>query len=117
MTAPNQRGKDRENFVHSSTKARATATVGAEAMAGFRAATGEIISGTHSGKAGALNKALAKCTAEYVYRVDADCTVDEWCFVYSIPWFLHDPQVGLVLPSGTRTGPSGSRTWCCDPMP
>jgi cellulose synthase/poly-beta-1,6-N-acetylglucosamine synthase-like glycosyltransferase len=74
----------------------ATRELAAEAMARFRAATGEIINGSHRGKAGALNQALALCTAEYVYRVDADCTVDEWCFVYSVPWFLHNPRVGLV---------------------
>jgi len=73
-----------------------TRELASEAMAAFRGATGEIIPGTHTGKAGALNQALARCSAEFVYRVDADCTVDEWCFVYSIPWFLHDSKVGLV---------------------
>jgi cellulose synthase/poly-beta-1,6-N-acetylglucosamine synthase-like glycosyltransferase len=74
----------------------ATRPLAEEAMAHFGAATGEVIAGSHGGKSEALNQALAVCTADYVFRVDADCVVDEWCFVYAIPWFLRDPQVGLV---------------------
>jgi cellulose synthase/poly-beta-1,6-N-acetylglucosamine synthase-like glycosyltransferase len=67
-----------------------------EAMANFRYATGEIILGAHQGKSAALNQALAHCRADIVIRVDADCQVHPDCFLYSVPHFLADPEVGLV---------------------
>ena len=73
-----------------------TVRLAQQAMAEFHYATGEIIHGGHMGKSAALNKALSHCTADYVYRVDADCTVHEDCFLYSVPYFLADPQIGLV---------------------
>jgi cellulose synthase/poly-beta-1,6-N-acetylglucosamine synthase-like glycosyltransferase len=66
------------------------------AMASFSYATGEVIQGQHGGKSKALNLALARCTSDYVYRVDSDCALDPNAFVYSIAHFLHDPRVGLV---------------------
>ncbi len=65
-------------------------------MAEFRFAFGEVIQGRHAGKAIALNLALAQCTADYVYRIDADCALDPNAFVYSIAQFLAYPEVGLV---------------------
>ncbi|MEZ0089226.1 glycosyltransferase family 2 protein [Streptacidiphilus sp. EB129] len=65
-------------------------------VAGYRYATGEVIQGPHAGKAKALNLALARCTADYVYRVDADCALDPNAFAHSIPHFLADPRVGTV---------------------
>ena len=73
------------------TKALADAT-----MASFGYATGEVIEGTHGGKSKALNMALERCTAEFVYRLDADCALDQDAFVYSVAQFAADPRVGLV---------------------
>jgi cellulose synthase/poly-beta-1,6-N-acetylglucosamine synthase-like glycosyltransferase len=66
------------------------------AIAAFAYATGEVIKGNHNGKSGALNLALARCHADVVYRVDADCLVHEDCFLYSVPHFLADPKVGIL---------------------
>jgi cellulose synthase/poly-beta-1,6-N-acetylglucosamine synthase-like glycosyltransferase len=73
------------------TRALAEAT-----MASFSHATGEVIQGTRSGKSTALNMALQRCTADFVYRLDADCAIDRDAFVYSVAQFLADPRVGLV---------------------
>jgi cellulose synthase/poly-beta-1,6-N-acetylglucosamine synthase-like glycosyltransferase len=73
------------------TRALAEAT-----MASFSYAVGEVIHGTHRGKSDALNMALERCTADFVYRLDADCALDQDAFVYSVAQFLADPQVGLV---------------------
>jgi cellulose synthase/poly-beta-1,6-N-acetylglucosamine synthase-like glycosyltransferase len=73
-----------------------TVELAQRAMADFQYATGEIINGGHMGKAAALNKALSHCESEFIYRVDADCIVHEDCFLYSVPYFLADPKIGLV---------------------
>jgi cellulose synthase/poly-beta-1,6-N-acetylglucosamine synthase-like glycosyltransferase len=73
-----------------------TRELAANAMASFVYATGEVIRNNHGGKSKALNLALARCTSDYVYRVDSDCALDPNAFVYSIAHFLHDPRVGLV---------------------
>jgi cellulose synthase/poly-beta-1,6-N-acetylglucosamine synthase-like glycosyltransferase len=65
-------------------------------MASFGYATGILIQGTHAGKSKALNLALEQCTADFVYRLDADCAIDQDAFVYSVAQFLADPRVGLV---------------------
>jgi cellulose synthase/poly-beta-1,6-N-acetylglucosamine synthase-like glycosyltransferase len=65
-------------------------------MASFSHATGIVIEGTHAGKSRALNLALERCTADFVYRLDADCAIDQDAFIYSVAQFLADPQVGLV---------------------
>ncbi|MDH6140438.1 MULTISPECIES: glycosyltransferase [Kitasatospora] len=65
-------------------------------VAGYRHATGVVIQGAHAGKAKALNLALERCTADYVYRVDADCALDTNAFVHTMPHFLSDPRVGTV---------------------
>ena len=65
-------------------------------MASFGHATGVVIQGTHAGKSKALNLALERCTADFVYRLDADCAIDQDAFVYSVARFLADPRVGLV---------------------
>ncbi|WP_194913723.1 glycosyltransferase family 2 protein [Catenulispora rubra] len=65
-------------------------------IAEFTHATGEVLQGRHAGKSAALNMALAECTADYVYRVDADCALDANAFVYSVPHFLEHPDIGLV---------------------
>ena len=69
----------------------------AEAVMGsFGYATGTVIEGTHAGKSKALNLALERCTADFVYRLDADCAIDRDAFVYSVAQFLADPRIGLV---------------------
>lgn len=73
------------------TKALAEAT-----MASFSYAAGIVIHGTHGGKSKALNTALERCTADFVYRLDADCALDQDAFVYSMAQFQADPRVGLV---------------------
>jgi cellulose synthase/poly-beta-1,6-N-acetylglucosamine synthase-like glycosyltransferase len=73
-----------------------TSAVAQHEMSNFVSATGEIVLGSHGGKSAALNLALAQCKQDYVFRVDADCELEEWCFVYSIPWFLRNSNVGLV---------------------
>ena len=65
-------------------------------MASFGHATGVVIQGTHAGKSKALNLALERCSADFVYRLDADCAIDQDAFVYSAARFLADPRVGLV---------------------
>ncbi len=65
-------------------------------MAAFGHATGEVIEGTHGGKSKALNMALQRCTADFAYRLDADCAIDRDAFVYSVAQFIADPRVGLV---------------------
>jgi len=65
-------------------------------MASFGHATGVVIPGTHAGKSKALNLALERCTADFVYRLDADCAIDQDAFIYSVARFLADPRVGLV---------------------
>lgn len=73
-----------------------TVPVAQAVMDSFGHARGRIVRGNHSGKSAALNQALDLCTAHFVFRVDADCQVHPDCFVYSIPYFLRDPQVGLI---------------------
>jgi cellulose synthase/poly-beta-1,6-N-acetylglucosamine synthase-like glycosyltransferase len=91
----------------------ATRELAASAMASFNHATGEVIRGNHGGKSKALNMALARCTSDYVYRVDSDCALDPNAFVYSIAHFLHDPRVGLV---GAFTIPKEPYTTWIDRM-
>ncbi len=74
----------------------ATSELANATMRAFSYATGDVILGAHGGKAKALNQALGRCTAEFVFRLDADCAVDRDCFRYAIPYFLSDPRVGLV---------------------
>lgn len=73
-----------------------TGLLAREAMDSFVAATGTIVQGDHQGKSAALNRALQECHAEYCFRVDADCAVDEWSLLYSVAWFEQYPDVGLV---------------------
>jgi cellulose synthase/poly-beta-1,6-N-acetylglucosamine synthase-like glycosyltransferase len=67
-----------------------------EAMARAVAVRGEVIAGTHVGKATALNLALTHCTSDYVIRHDTDCEVHPNAFLYTVPWFESDPRIGLV---------------------
>ena len=73
-----------------------TVALAEAALANLRFATGEIVHGGHHGKSAALNKALSRCTADYVFRVDADCIVDREAFSYAVSYFLSDPQIGMV---------------------
>ncbi len=73
-----------------------TVALAESALANLRFATGEVVHGGHHGKSAALNKALSRCTADYVFRVDADCIVDRQAFSYAISYFLSDPQIGMV---------------------
>ena len=90
-----------------------TFQLASDAMAAFHHATGEVIKGNHTGKSGALNLALSKCRADFVYRVDADCLVHPDCFLYSVPHFLADPKVGMV---GAFTLPKEPYTTWIDRM-
>lgn len=90
-----------------------TFELASDAMASFHHASGEVIKGNHSGKSGALNMALSRCEADYVYRIDADCLVHEDCFLYSVPHFLSDPNIGLV---GAFTLPKEPYTTWIDRM-
>jgi cellulose synthase/poly-beta-1,6-N-acetylglucosamine synthase-like glycosyltransferase len=90
-----------------------TRELAANAMASFEYATGEVIRGNHGGKSKALNRALAMCTSDYVYRVDSDCALDPNSFVYSIAHFLHDSRIGLV---GAFTLPKEPYTTWIDRM-
>jgi cellulose synthase/poly-beta-1,6-N-acetylglucosamine synthase-like glycosyltransferase len=74
----------------------ATRALAEAAMAAYSFASGMVIAGGHGGKSKALNAALKHCTADFVYRVDADCALDQNAFVYSVPHFLADRRVGLV---------------------
>ena len=73
-----------------------TVALAEAAIARLRFATGEIVHGGHHGKSAALNRALSRGTADYVFRVDADCIVDRKAFAYAISYFLSDPQIGMV---------------------
>jgi cellulose synthase/poly-beta-1,6-N-acetylglucosamine synthase-like glycosyltransferase len=90
-----------------------TRLLASQAIESFRFAMGEIVEGGHHGKSGALNRALARCRADFVYRVDADCTVDPDCFLYSVPYFLADPSIGIV---GAFTLPTEPYTTWIDRM-
>ncbi len=72
-----------------------TAMVASSVMQGFRAATGELVTGSHQGKAAALNQALARARTEIVIRVDADVVVAEDALVPIPAWFAN-PLVGTV---------------------
>jgi Glycosyl transferase family 2 len=50
-----------------------TRAVAEATMASFGYATGEVIHSPHGGKSLALNMALERCIADFVYRLDADC--------------------------------------------
>ena len=91
----------------------ATHALAEAAMRNFRFARGEIIDGGHKGKAAALNQALSRCAAEYVFRVDADCTVHPEAFLYSVPYFQQDPKIGMV---GALTLPKEPYTTWFDRM-
>ena len=65
-------------------------------MTSFRHARGIVIQGAHAGKSRALNLALERCTADFVFRLDADCAIDQDAFIYSVARFLADPRTGLV---------------------
>jgi cellulose synthase/poly-beta-1,6-N-acetylglucosamine synthase-like glycosyltransferase len=90
-----------------------TVALAEEAIARFAHASGEVIFGAHRGKSAALNQALGRCRADIVYRIDADCLVHPDCFLYSVPYFLADPQVGLV---GAFTLPKEPYTTWIDRM-
>jgi cellulose synthase/poly-beta-1,6-N-acetylglucosamine synthase-like glycosyltransferase len=90
-----------------------TVRLAEETIAGFQYATAEIIYGGHKGKAAALNLALARCTADYCYRIDADCILHPESLLYSVPYFQKDPQIGLV---GAFTQPKEPYTTWIDRM-
>lgn len=73
-----------------------TIPVARAVMEAYQHATGEILRGEHGGKSAALNLALAECRCDIVVRVDADCEVHPNAFLYAVPYFLDDPEVGLV---------------------
>ncbi|QMU76609.1 glycosyltransferase family 2 protein [Streptacidiphilus sp. PB12-B1b] len=74
----------------------ATRRLAEEAMARAVAVRGEVIAGSHVGKATALNLALTHCTSDYVIRHDTDCEVHPDSFLYTVPWFESDSRIGLV---------------------
>jgi cellulose synthase/poly-beta-1,6-N-acetylglucosamine synthase-like glycosyltransferase len=66
-----------------------------EAMERFQHASGILINHANTGKAGALNRALAVAESEIVLRLDGDCVMDADALVYTAPWFA-DPKVGIL---------------------
>ena len=72
-----------------------TAEVAARVMAGFRAAEGRLVLGTHEGKAATLNKGLSLAESDVAIRVDADVVVERDAFCHLPGWFA-DPNVGMV---------------------
>jgi cellulose synthase/poly-beta-1,6-N-acetylglucosamine synthase-like glycosyltransferase len=56
----------------------------------------QVLRGDHAGKSTALNLALSRCTSDIVIRHDTDCLVHPNAFLYTVPWFLTDPKIGLV---------------------
>jgi cellulose synthase/poly-beta-1,6-N-acetylglucosamine synthase-like glycosyltransferase len=72
-----------------------TEALAAGAIASFRHAHGEVLTGPNGRQAAALNRALAITSAEIAVRIDADCVMGPDALVYSVPWF-RDPQIGSV---------------------
>lgn len=90
-----------------------TRVIARQAIVGFKAATGEIIDGVHGGKSSALNQALARCTADLVVRVDADCRIGRDALTFTVPWFRARPDIGMV---GAFTLPKKPYTTWIDRM-
>jgi cellulose synthase/poly-beta-1,6-N-acetylglucosamine synthase-like glycosyltransferase len=67
-----------------------------QALAEAAHVTGEVVRGAHGGKSEALNIALGAVDTEIVIRHDTDCLLDENAIRYTVPWFVHRPDVGLV---------------------
>jgi glycosyltransferase involved in cell wall biosynthesis len=84
-----------------------TAELASQAMAGFGAAEGVVLSGQHHGKARALNLALTETSADIVIRSDADARLDPDALRFVPGWFA-DPVVGAV--SGV-TVPRSEASW------
>ena len=73
----------------------ATETLARAAIGNFTAAEGEVISRPNGGKAVALNRALARTTADIVVRIDGDCVMGADALRYTSGWF-DDPRIGSV---------------------
>ena len=84
-----------------------TAELASQAMAGFLAADGVVLTGQHHGKARALNLALNETSADIVIRSDADARLDPDALRFVPGWFA-DPLVGAV--SGV-TVPRSEASW------
>ncbi len=84
-----------------------TAEIVVSVMDDFETATGELVEGSHNGKAAALNQALRRAKTEICVRVDADVVVAEDAFLPLPAWFAN-PLVGTVgalsLPRGDLSG-------------
>ena len=72
-----------------------TRRIAMEAMGQFQHAEGTFIDHANTGKAGALNRALAVADTEIVLRLDGDCVMDADALIYTAPWF-EDPKVGIL---------------------
>src|SRR5579872_1427886 len=72
-----------------------TVEVASQVMAGFRAAEGRLVLGSHEGKAATLNKALALAESDIVIRVDSDVVVERDAFCFLPGWFAN-PSIGMV---------------------
>jgi cellulose synthase/poly-beta-1,6-N-acetylglucosamine synthase-like glycosyltransferase len=72
-----------------------TATLAQAAIARFRVARGEVLSYPNGGKSAALNRALARTTAQIVGRIDGDCVIGSDALNYTSGWF-DDPLIGSV---------------------
>jgi cellulose synthase/poly-beta-1,6-N-acetylglucosamine synthase-like glycosyltransferase len=72
-----------------------TKRIAMETMEKFQHAVGIFIDHANTGKAGALNRALAVAETEIVVRLDGDCVMDDDALTFTAPWFA-DPKVGIV---------------------
>jgi cellulose synthase/poly-beta-1,6-N-acetylglucosamine synthase-like glycosyltransferase len=72
-----------------------TEAIASRTIAGFLHVAGEVLTAPNGGQSVALNRALARTSAEIVIRIDADCVMGEDALVYTAPWFS-DPVIGVV---------------------
>lgn len=72
-----------------------TVAIARRTMEGFRHAEGVIVSHPNTGKAGALNRALAEARSDVVVRLDGDCVMHPDALKYTAPWF-ENPETGIV---------------------
>jgi cellulose synthase/poly-beta-1,6-N-acetylglucosamine synthase-like glycosyltransferase len=82
-------------FVSNDGSSDDTESLALAAIARLRAAEGFVISAPNSGKARALNRALARTSAPVVVRIDGDCEMGVDALGYTAGWFA-DPSIGSV---------------------
>ncbi|HEV7207121.1 MAG TPA: glycosyltransferase family 2 protein [Mycobacteriales bacterium] len=72
-----------------------TAELAQRALDRFTAASGLVLSHPNTGKAGALNRAVARVDTELLVRLDGDCVLDADALTLAARWFT-DPRIGSV---------------------